>query len=136
MNCWVGGIGWDQSGSWRPNDPSGWLVYMKQSDMNDPGPSQTWVLLDEREDSINDGYFIVDMSGYADNPSRDMLVDYPGAYHNRAASFSFADGHGELKRWVDDRTTPPLVRGQNLRQNIPSANNRDIQWMQERSTRR
>jgi prepilin-type N-terminal cleavage/methylation domain-containing protein/prepilin-type processing-associated H-X9-DG protein len=136
MNCWVGGIGWDQSGNWRPQDPSGWLVYLKQSDMNDPGPSQTWVLLDEREDSINDGYFIVDMSGYSDAPAREMLVDYPGAYHNRAASFSFADGHGELKRWIDTRTTPPLVRGQNLRQNLPSANNPDIFWMQERSTRK
>ena len=31
--------------------------------MVDPGPSNTIVLLDEREDSINDGYFVVDMAG-------------------------------------------------------------------------
>jgi prepilin-type N-terminal cleavage/methylation domain-containing protein/prepilin-type processing-associated H-X9-DG protein len=136
MNCWVGGTGWDQSGSWRPQDPSGWLVYLKQSDMNDPGPSSTWVMLDEREDSINDGYFIVDMSGYPDTPGREMLVDYPGAYHNRAASFSFADGHSELKKWIDPRTTPPLVVGRNLQQNIACPNNPDIFWMQERSTRK
>ncbi len=136
MNCWVGGDGWEQSGPWRPNSPTGWLVYLKQADLNDPGPSRTWVFVDEREDSINDGYFIVDMLGYADNPSRAKIVDFPGSYHHRAAGFSFADGHVELKKWADQRTTPPLVRGQNLRQNIDSPNNSDVSWMQERSTRK
>jgi prepilin-type N-terminal cleavage/methylation domain-containing protein/prepilin-type processing-associated H-X9-DG protein len=141
MNCWTGGEGWRASGAWRP-DPSasdkgtGWLVYMKLSDMNDPGPAQTWVLVDEREDSINDGYFIVDMAGYRDTPGKFKIVDYPGAYHNRAASFSFADGHAELHKWTDPRTTPPLVAKQNLRQNVDSSNNTDVLWMQERSTRK
>jgi prepilin-type N-terminal cleavage/methylation domain-containing protein len=136
MNCWVGGRGWDQSGPWRPDSSSGWMVYLKQSDMTDPGPSSTWVFLDEREDSINDGYFIVDMGGYPDTPNKTKIVDYPGDYHNRAASFSFADSHAELKKWIDPRTTPPLVRGQNIRQNVDSPNNPDVVWMQERSTRR
>jgi prepilin-type N-terminal cleavage/methylation domain-containing protein/prepilin-type processing-associated H-X9-DG protein len=136
MNCWVGGQGWEQSGSWRPQDPAGWLVYLKQSDFNDPGPSQTWVLTDEREDSINDGYFIVDMIGYSDKPASFKIADYPGSYHNGAGSFSFADGHSELKRWTDARTKPPLNRKQNLRQNVDSPNNLDVLWMQERSTRK
>jgi prepilin-type N-terminal cleavage/methylation domain-containing protein/prepilin-type processing-associated H-X9-DG protein len=136
MNCWTGGDGWDQSGNWRPNSSSGWLVYLKLSDMNDPGPAQTWIMVDEREDSINDGYFIVDMSGYRDAPGRFKMVDFPGSYHNRAASFSFADGHAELHKWTDSRTTPPLVAKQNLRQNVDSANNSDVLWMQERSTRK
>src|SRR5690348_17778843 len=72
LPIWVGGAGWDSSGSWRPQDSSGWLVYLKQSDMNDPGPSKTFVFLDEREDSINDGYFIVDMSGYPDKPAQQI----------------------------------------------------------------
>jgi prepilin-type N-terminal cleavage/methylation domain-containing protein len=133
MNCWVGGTGWSEP--WRPEKSSGWLVYLKESDMSDPGPSRTWVLVDEREDSINDGYFIVDMAGYPSVPNRTKIVDFPGSYHNRTASFSFGDGHGELKRWTDTRTSPRLVRGQNLRQNIDSPNNPDVVWMQERSTR-
>jgi prepilin-type N-terminal cleavage/methylation domain-containing protein/prepilin-type processing-associated H-X9-DG protein len=136
MNCWVGGAGWDSSGSWRPQDSSGWLVYLKQSDMNDPGPSKTFVFLDEREDSINDGYFIVDMSGYPDKPAQQILADFPASYHNRAASFSFADGHSETKKWTDARTFPPLVRSQELKLNVPSPNNPDVLWLQERSTRR
>jgi len=136
MNCWVGGDGWSESGTWRPNDPSGWLVYLKQSDLNDPGPSQTWVFVDEREDSINDGYFIVDMGGFQDTPSRWKLVDYPGNYHNNAGSFSFADNHAELRKWLDPRTTPPLNRKQNLQQDVDSPNNPDVFWMQMRSTRK
>jgi type II secretory pathway pseudopilin PulG len=135
MNCWVGGDGWS-SDSWRPQESSGWLVYLKQGDMNDPGPSQTWVFVDEREDSINDGYFIVDMVGYPDKLTSQMLVDYPGSYHNRAASFSFADSHAELKKWTDPRTSPSLNPKQNLRQNVPSPNNADVFWLQERSTRK
>jgi prepilin-type N-terminal cleavage/methylation domain-containing protein/prepilin-type processing-associated H-X9-DG protein len=136
MNCWVGGAGWDLSGSWRPQDPNGWLVYLKQSDMNNPGPAQTFVFLDEREDSINDGYFIVDMSGYPDNASRQVLADYPASYHNRSGSFSFADGHSEVKHWTDPRTFPPLVHDQLLKLNNPSPNNPDVTWLQERSTRK
>ena len=136
MNSWVGGPGWDASGSWRPLNASGWRVYLRQSDMTDPGPAQTWVFIDEREDSINDGYFIVDMGGYLNDPARFRIVDFPGSYHNRAASLSFADGHAALKKWADSRTSPPLVSKQSLRSNIDSANNRDILWLQERSTRK
>jgi prepilin-type N-terminal cleavage/methylation domain-containing protein/prepilin-type processing-associated H-X9-DG protein len=136
MNSWVGGVGWDQSGTWRPQDSSGWLVYLKLSDMNDPGPANTWVMVDEREDSINDGYFLVDMSGYPGNFSAQRIGDFPGSYHNRGASFSFADGHAELKRWTDARTSPPLVAKRTLHTNIDSPNNPDVLWMQERSTRK
>jgi prepilin-type processing-associated H-X9-DG protein len=136
MNCWVGGGGWDPSGPWRPADPTGWLVYLKQTDMNNPGPSSTFVFLDEREDSINDGYFIVDMSGYGDNGAKQVLADFPASYHNRAASFSFADGHSEIKKWTDARTIPPLVRNVELNLNRPSPNNADVTWLQERSTRK
>jgi prepilin-type processing-associated H-X9-DG protein len=59
-------------------------------------------------------------------------------YHNGACGFSFADGHSEMTKWLDSRTTPPLVP------NIPShyvgdkfasPNNQDIAWLQERATR-
>jgi prepilin-type N-terminal cleavage/methylation domain-containing protein len=133
INCWVGGAGWTEP--WRPDSPQGWLVYLKQSDMNDPGPAQTFVFLDEREDSINDGYFIVEMKGYSKSPASMMLADFPASYHDRAGSFSFADGHSESKRWTDSRTLPPLVRHQELKLNTPSPNNSDVLWLQERSTR-
>jgi len=135
MSCWVGGPGWDASGPWRPQGGSGWLVYTKQSSMTDPGPSRTWVFLDEREDSINDGYFVTDMIGYADKPAASKIVDYPASYHNRAGGFSFADGHSEIKQWRDPRTTPKVGKN-DLSLNVASPNNPDVLWLQERCTRK
>jgi len=135
MNCWVGGPGWHDSGATHPPGSSGWLVYLKQSDMNDQGPSGTFVLLDEREDSINDGYYVVDMTGYANQPNTWKIVDYPASYHNQAGGFSFADGHSEIKKWRDPRTFPKISKS-DLQLNVPSPNNVDVFWMQERCTRK
>jgi prepilin-type N-terminal cleavage/methylation domain-containing protein/prepilin-type processing-associated H-X9-DG protein len=134
MSNWVGGNGDTPEngykGYWGLNGK--WKVYRKLADMKTPGPAMTFVLLDEREDSINDGYFVTEMDGYP-NISRTKIVDYPASYHNRAAGFSFADGHSEIHKWVDPRTTPPI--NVNLQLNISSPNNKDVFWMQERSTR-
>src|SRR2546422_7529958 len=97
--------------------------------MNDPGTTMTWVLLDEREDSINDAFWVVEMRGYP-NPASTYIVDYPASYHNRAGGFSFADGHSEIRKWVDPRTTPRLKPGQLIPLNVPSPNNRDVVWLQ------
>jgi prepilin-type N-terminal cleavage/methylation domain-containing protein/prepilin-type processing-associated H-X9-DG protein len=128
MNCWAGG---------RPLY-GGWKTYRKTTDITNPGPSRTAVFLDEREDSINDGYFVIDMAGYPDQPASWQIVDYPASYHNRAGGFSFADGHSEIKKWLDARTYPPLQkRDLDLVSNRTrfGANNVDVLWMQERSTR-
>ena len=101
-NNWVGGLGWSNSGSQ-------WRVYRKDTDMVDSGPSKSFVLLNEREDSINDGYFVVDMAGWPNNSQ--LLVDYPASYHNNVAGFSFADGHSEIHKWLDKRTTPKINKG-------------------------
>jgi len=73
MNIWSGGAPSDQ----------GWKVYQTLNDYNDPGPSQTFVRLDEREDSINDGCFAVDMAGWRDQWTRHKIVDYPASYQGR-----------------------------------------------------
>jgi prepilin-type N-terminal cleavage/methylation domain-containing protein len=128
MNNWMNSPG----SHW--NGQTAWRILRKTSDMTDPGPAGTWLLIDEREDSINDGFFVVDMLGYPDNPGSIMLVDFPASYHNGAGGLNFADGHSEIHKWVDPRTTPTLKRGVELTLNISSANNRDIIWLQERTT--
>ncbi len=115
---------------------SGFRVYKIMSDLNDPGPSMTWVFIDEREDSINDGEMVVGMTGYPDRPQQWMLVDYPASYHGQAGGLSFADGHSEIKRWRDKRTMPNLRKGGLLQLNVPSPNNLDMYWLMERSTRK
>ena len=131
MNLWVGGNK-GTHGAWSSDQ---WLVYTKMGQMSRPGPSKTWVLLDEREDSINDGFFVVDMTGYPASPASRVMVDFPASYHNNAAGFAFADGHSEIHKWQDARTTPALKPGQDLPLNKPHPNSLDVFWMQERSTR-
>ncbi|MCP5520475.1 MAG: type II secretion system protein [Verrucomicrobiales bacterium] len=114
----------------------GFRVYYKSSDLVEPGPTGTWVFIDEREDSINDGEFCVGMTGYPDAPPSWRIVDYPASYHNGAAGLSFADGHSEIKKWVDPRTMPALVKGGELKLNVSSPNNMDMLWLMDRSTRK
>ncbi len=135
MNNWVGGPAWSDSGT-------GWKVYTRESDFSSPGPSQTFVLLDEREDSINDGYFVVDMNGFVEGNPAGMkkLVDYPASYHNGAAGFAFADGHSEIHKWNSAELRRGIKKGQLLSLNIDIGNRtdlkRDVYWMAERSTRK
>jgi hypothetical protein len=49
---------------------------------------------------------------------------------------SFADGHSEIKRWLDNRTMPPLVKGGLVADIVSSPNNKDVIWLQERCTRK
>ena len=109
-------------------------ILRKTTDMTDPSPSKTWLLIDEREDSINDGFFVVDMRGYPTAPGSVFLVDYPASYHNNAGGLTFGDGHSEIRKWVDPRTVPRLKKGVNIPLNVPSPNNKDIIWLQERTT--
>jgi prepilin-type N-terminal cleavage/methylation domain-containing protein/prepilin-type processing-associated H-X9-DG protein len=132
MNIWAGGRGdtQDPRGGWSTSE--NFKVFRKLGDMTSPGPSMTFVFLEEREDSINDGFFIVQMDGYP-NISRTVMVDFPASYHGAAADFAFADGHAEIHKWKDPRTYPPLTT--TLKLNVPQPNSQDVLWMQEHSTR-
>ncbi len=134
MSNWVGGNGNSPETGYKGYWGLGgkWVVFRKLSQMLYPGPAMTFVLLDERQDSINDGYFVTEMDGYP-NPASTKIVDYPGSYHGGACGFAFADGHSEIHKWRDGRTTPPIKTG--LALNVASPNNRDVLWMQEHSTR-
>ena len=90
-------------------------------------------MLDEREDSINDGYFVVDMAGWPERSQQ--IVDFPASYHNNAAGFSFADGHAEIHKWLDKRTTPEVRHNGNIALNVSQPNNLDVKWMQDHTTR-
>ena len=122
----------------NPNEPfqRGFRTFRKTSDMVAPAPHEIWVFLDEREDRINNGYFIVDMRGFSPNkPTLYHLGDLPGSYHNGAGALTFADGHAITHSWEDARTKPPIVRGQSLLLSTGSKNNPDVAWLQAHTTR-
>ena len=130
-------------GGWGLNsrvDPDGYRMFVRESDFNYVGNSQTFVFLDVREDIINLGNYWVKMEGYPDAPEDVGFSDLPASYHNGAGTLSFADGHVETKRWTHPDTNPPLVKGNWLEHVLESGwvnspNNPDIIWMQERTTR-
>lgn len=132
MNLYVGGFD-GTDGGWPFADP--FKVYTKLSTID--VPSMIFVFLDMREDAVNWSNFMTDMTGYApQNPgSYTWTTDLPGIYHNRAAGFSFADGHSEIKRWIDGRTMPPLNDPNTPVFTAAQAGNPDIAWMQDHSTR-
>jgi prepilin-type processing-associated H-X9-DG protein len=68
------------------------------------------------------------------SPQSFTLVNYPASYHNGSGSLSFGDGHSEIHRWQDPRTRPALQRGGTLPVPEKSPSNRDVEWLQERSS--
>ena len=117
-------------------DASPYRMIRRTTDMMDPSPSKTMVLIDEREDSINNGIFAVAMDGFDPRvPGAIGIIDWPALYHNRASGLNFADGHSEIKRWRDPRTMPSYQKNQVLNTGWTlSSGNQDIIWLQERTT--
>jgi prepilin-type N-terminal cleavage/methylation domain-containing protein len=110
-------------------DPGSRSTYRRLPEIKEP--ARIFAFVDEHEDSIDDGRLTA--VGYGPNEGN-YWNDVPGSLHNRACSFTFVDGHGEARRWLDPRTTPPPRRiklGY-----FQCLNNPDILWLQERSTSR
>jgi prepilin-type N-terminal cleavage/methylation domain-containing protein len=136
MNVYLGGFAGHPS---NILPMSGQILYLKYSQLNKPGADRIFVFVDEREDANSWANFFVDMEGYSPyNASAYKLYDLPASYHGSAGGLSFADGHSELRRWVDGRTMPPLVSEGTVfdgTTGVSSAGNRDVGWLQDHSTR-
>ena len=108
------------------NTPRGtWRRFLKTGDFFIP--ALTFVFLDECPDSINDDFFSVLMA--PDAP----WTDVPASTHNGAGGFSFADGHAEIKKWLDGTTLSP-VRRVNPCPDNNKVSVRDMGWLQQRTT--
>jgi hypothetical protein len=86
-----------------------------------PLPSQTWVLIDEDERSIDDGSFTTDPTGH-------VWFELPAMSahrHNFSFSMIFADSHSEVWRYNDPASfrVPETWSGSHAAE---SSNNRDL----------
>jgi prepilin-type N-terminal cleavage/methylation domain-containing protein/prepilin-type processing-associated H-X9-DG protein len=99
--------------------------YRKTIQINRPGPSMAFVFVDEGA-TIDDGYFAVRVID-------DLWQNYPAYRHGGSATLSFADGHSELKKWVEP-STPGLrdTAGFVTAQKNGTQRNRDLQWLSDR----
>jgi prepilin-type N-terminal cleavage/methylation domain-containing protein/prepilin-type processing-associated H-X9-DG protein len=137
MNAYLGGFAGTAIGT---GNMASYTLYQKYSDLTRPGASLIFVFLDEREDAINWGNFLTDMEGTIPIINKQLygFLDIPASYHGNAGGFSFADGHSELKRWRDGRTSQPIKKDDvifNGYTRIPCAGNDDIGWLHDRTTR-
>jgi len=103
--------------------------YNKLTDIKNPGPSDLWVFTDEHPDSINDGWLVVEPT----TPIK-WARDLPGSYHNKANSFTFADGHSELHKWLEPTTSAPVTQNEHGTYPGTFPADRDIGWMIAHST--
>ncbi|HTL56643.1 MAG TPA: prepilin-type N-terminal cleavage/methylation domain-containing protein [Candidatus Limnocylindrales bacterium] len=90
MNGWVGSRymeGSTANGKFR--------TFLRESELTAAGPDHIWLIQDEHEASIDDGWFLVTM-----DDSR-PFANYPATRHSNAYDSNFADGHVALTRLLD-----------------------------------
>jgi prepilin-type N-terminal cleavage/methylation domain-containing protein/prepilin-type processing-associated H-X9-DG protein len=140
MNAAVGGTVGTVGGTYNPDDPATPRTYLKYtadkavSLLNKPGPSKVWVTADEHPDSITDAIFQF-QPGFA--PPSYLWQDLPSSLHSGGGTFSFADGHSEIRKWLDSRTKKDVQyrwkwwqTGQNYPvPNSPVTPSPDYAWM-------
>jgi prepilin-type N-terminal cleavage/methylation domain-containing protein/prepilin-type processing-associated H-X9-DG protein len=125
MNAMVGNPGALLQNGTNVNNPY-YRQFLKEADIREP--SMTFVFLDEHPDSINDGYFL-------NNPYELEWIDLPASYHDGGGSFSFADGHTEIHRWLSDSTKPPArPYAAPLPSSIREADRADFDWVIRRTS--
>ena len=74
--------------------------FAKESEIDDPSPSELLFFVGVHEDSILDSHFGIPPRGsiFAEEPLQ--WWDLPAGRHSQGGNFSFADGHVEHWRWA------------------------------------
>jgi prepilin-type N-terminal cleavage/methylation domain-containing protein/prepilin-type processing-associated H-X9-DG protein len=122
MSVWMGyrNVPW--------ND--GFYSFHKTGDLQAFSPSDAMVFVDERDDSIDDGEFAIDMVA-------NSIPNVPAGYHGGSGGVTFADGHSEIHRW----RTPEVLRTQQMGAQkqkwefmAVGATNADLVWLRAHGT--
>jgi len=108
-------------------ETDGYVVFTKRVEVL--RPSMTFTFLDEREDSINDGMFVVNMTLPVS-----QIVDKPASVHGGSGSLAFADGHCEIHKWKSSEVLVIPPPGTITPYPSSAPKNKDCEWMQERAS--
>jgi prepilin-type N-terminal cleavage/methylation domain-containing protein/prepilin-type processing-associated H-X9-DG protein len=150
MNAWISPLAVPASTTppWNNgSDDKNLRIYMKENDLTVPGPANTWLLVDENPQSINDAWFVEDPT----EPSIESpeWIDLPASYHTGACGMSFCDGHAIIKSWRDktvlNQNTMVVLPGSGNSASWPPGDNspvpptppaykNDILWVVNRTT--
>ena len=120
MNAWIGSTNAQRSAYYATPGSENYRAYLKDTDVR--ASALTWYMIDEHELSINDGFFLVDMT------SKRPFTDLPATRHNRGYGLSFCDGHSEIFKLMDGRSKWPVPS------NVNSPSNPDFVELQSVTT--
>ncbi|MCX6895172.1 MAG: type II secretion system protein [Verrucomicrobia bacterium] len=117
MNGWMG----------YTNQPDnvGFQSFRRTTDFRKLSPSAAFVFIDERDDSVDDGFFGLDMVN-------NFIRNLPAIFHGGACPVTFADGHVENHRWRSPGLQIPQQFGPATRQYnvLPvAADDPDLLWL-------
>lgn len=104
--------------------------FRKKADINGISTSMAIVFVDERDDSIDDGEFAIDME-------QNQIPNLPAGYHGGSSGVTFADGHAEIHLW----RSPDVLRAQQSGKQTKkwefmavSGDNPDLLWLRNHAT--
>jgi prepilin-type N-terminal cleavage/methylation domain-containing protein/prepilin-type processing-associated H-X9-DG protein len=122
MNGWMGYTN-------RPLDTQFQFI-RKTTDLVKLSASDALVFVDERDDSVDDGFFGVSMVN-------DTMVEIAASYHGGCGTVTFADGHAELHRWLSPDTQFPQHSGvatENYKFIPVASDDVDLLWLRDHAT--
>ena len=99
MNSWMG----SRTMETYPNR-SGFRTFVRDSEIAAAGAATLWMLLDEHEAHIDDGWFLVTM-----DDSR-PFASLPATRHQNGYGLNFTDGHSENYRLRDPNSRIPMAQ--------------------------
>jgi prepilin-type N-terminal cleavage/methylation domain-containing protein/prepilin-type processing-associated H-X9-DG protein len=100
--------------------------YHKLTDINHVSQSKLMVMIEEHEDTIFSPAFH-DPPDYGAWGTQGL----PASRHNGSCAVSFADGHVEVRKWLEASTKRP-VTGKHPWLNIEAPGSRDTRWVIDR----
>ena len=109
MDAAIGGPGSGSGSGTKPpaslSTLNPFFVAEKGSQLISPGPSDSWVFINEHPDSIDDGIFYDDPRAIDGTGS---LIEVPSSYLGGRCGVSFADGHAEVHKWTTGAFLVPV----------------------------
>ncbi len=103
-------------------------VLRRLGEIQDPAPAKMFVFIDQHPDYVSDPHFHMSLA----SGGQSILLDAPSANHGGSGTLTYADGHAERRKWVDQRTKPDVKFRNTSVLAVPSPDNEDISWLQER----
>jgi len=98
MNSWMGTRYMEPGSSQKLNS---YRAFVRDNELAVSGAATLWVVMDEHENTIDDGFFLVTM-----DDSR-PFASFPGNRHDSAYALNFADAHATVEKMRDPTFRSP-----------------------------